>query len=68
MINVNETLHTRIDEIVDSAEPRMTYEDFEGTVGEWQTALRTELTDLLAVGYPDNYMPQAEEISSRDMG
>ncbi|MFO7945478.1 MAG: alpha/beta hydrolase family protein [Armatimonadota bacterium] len=68
MINVNETLHNRIDEIVDSAETRMTYENFEGTVEEWQTTLRTELTDLLAVGYPDDYVPQAEEISSRDMG
>ncbi|NLJ36822.1 MAG: prolyl oligopeptidase family serine peptidase [candidate division WS1 bacterium] len=63
----NQTLTTRFDTIMQEAERRLSFEKWQGTVQDWQKQLRSELYDLLAVGYRPG-APQVEILDTVDRG
>ncbi len=67
MRGINETLHARVDSLVDGGQRRLSFEMYRGSATDWQQELRAELIDLLAVGYDAAAAP-VETISCRDMG
>ncbi len=67
MRKVNETLHARIDALMDGGEKRLTFERYQGSAADWQRELRAALIELLAVDYEAKAAP-VEVINSRDMG
>ncbi len=67
MPGVNESLRRRFEEILDGAELRMSFHNYDGTVQHWQEELRADLYDLLAVDYEGGPL-EVELVSSRDMG
>jgi dienelactone hydrolase len=68
MEKANISLHRRFEEMLDRAELRLSFDEYAGSFEDWQTELRSELGDLLAVDYAGGAVPEVEILSTRDMG
>ncbi len=54
--------------MLDAAQLRLTFSNYSGSVQDWQTELRSELSDVLAVDYEGSAEPEVEVLTTRDMG
>ena len=57
MRKVNETLHARIDALMDGGEKRLTFDTYPGSAEDWQRELRAALIELLVVDYEGAWAP-----------
>ncbi len=63
----NASLHRRFEDLLDAAQPSLSFADYHGGAQDWQDELRAQLSDLLAVDYEGGPLA-VELVSSRDMG